>query len=183
MARCELELHGVLCHVCSPTRELVVSEVPGCYASSRAVWQVGRIVGSNADLTPFVYIPVCVQVEAEKVAWKLAGELGLDVVTILPNFVLVSSGWTGWWLREGVGQDGGVRSLYRPHIGKLKLVLMSSIRCSCSLLRGPACETDSSGVCMSKGAGQMSNAPGTSTTSHTHDRLLGIAQVKGDVPL
>ncbi len=36
---------------------------------------------------------LCVQVEAEKVAWKLAGELGLDVVTILPNFVLVS--WQG----------------------------------------------------------------------------------------
>lgn len=29
------------------------------------------------------------QVEAEKVAWQLAEELGLDVVTILPNFVLV----------------------------------------------------------------------------------------------
>jgi predicted RecB family endonuclease len=30
------------------------------------------------------------QVEAEKAAWQLAEELGLDVVTILPNFVLVS---------------------------------------------------------------------------------------------
>jgi hypothetical protein len=29
------------------------------------------------------------QVEAEKAAWHLAEELGLDVVTILPNFVLV----------------------------------------------------------------------------------------------
>jgi hypothetical protein len=29
------------------------------------------------------------QVEAERLAWKLADELGLDVVTILPNFVLV----------------------------------------------------------------------------------------------
>jgi hypothetical protein len=35
--------------------------------------------------------PTHPQVEAEKVAWQLAEELGLDVVTILPNFVLVSS--------------------------------------------------------------------------------------------
>lgn len=28
------------------------------------------------------------QVEAERLAWQLAEELGLDVVTILPNFVL-----------------------------------------------------------------------------------------------
>jgi predicted RecB family endonuclease len=30
------------------------------------------------------------QVQAERVAWQLAEQLGLDVVTILPNFVLVS---------------------------------------------------------------------------------------------
>jgi hypothetical protein len=29
------------------------------------------------------------QVQAERTAWQLAEELGLDVVTILPNFVLV----------------------------------------------------------------------------------------------
>ena len=32
------------------------------------------------------------QVEAERLAWQLAEELGLDVVTILPNFVLVGAG-------------------------------------------------------------------------------------------
>lgn len=31
------------------------------------------------------------QVQAERAAWQLAEQLGLDVVTILPNFVLVSS--------------------------------------------------------------------------------------------
>lgn len=33
---------------------------------------------------------LALQVQAERTAWELAEELGLDVVTILPNFVLVS---------------------------------------------------------------------------------------------
>ncbi len=67
------------------------------------------------------------QVEAERLAWRLAGELGLDVVTILPNFVLgpvvgpgqggVSTGFMrefleapGGKVRVGLGWGGGVGS-------------------------------------------------------------------------
>lgn len=48
------------------------------------------------DLFVFALTPTHHQVEAEKAAWQLAKELGLDVVTILPNFVLVSTLPLAW---------------------------------------------------------------------------------------
>jgi predicted RecB family endonuclease len=38
-----------------------------------------------------VTLLLLLQVQAERTAWQLAEQLGLDLVTILPNFVLVST--------------------------------------------------------------------------------------------
>jgi len=50
------------------------------------------LVAQCGVLFPGLLLWLLVQVEAERLAWQLAEELGLDVVTILPNFVLVGAG-------------------------------------------------------------------------------------------
>lgn len=70
---------------------------------SRQLMQAGSTTPAQAGAArsclpgfPALSVSVC-QVEAERAAWQLAEELDLDVVTILPNFVLVGvTAWASW---------------------------------------------------------------------------------------